>query len=83
MGTAVIGGMLAATCLGIFIIPALYVLVERLAGARQGAAQRGAGAPGAGTPGAPSPAERLPVPGESGGALAPAYAASPQAPKVD
>jgi HAE1 family hydrophobic/amphiphilic exporter-1 len=32
MGTAVIGGMLAATGIAIFIIPALYVLVERLAG---------------------------------------------------
>jgi len=32
MGTTVIGGMLAATGLAIFIIPALYVLVERLAG---------------------------------------------------
>ena len=31
MGTAVIGGMLAATGLAIFIIPALYVLVERFA----------------------------------------------------
>ena len=31
MGTAVIGGMLAATGLGIFIIPALYVIVERIA----------------------------------------------------
>ncbi len=31
MGTAVIGGMLAATGLAIFIIPALYVLVERVA----------------------------------------------------
>jgi HAE1 family hydrophobic/amphiphilic exporter-1 len=30
MGTAVIGGMLAATGIAIFIIPALYVLVERL-----------------------------------------------------
>ena len=35
MGTAVIGGMLAATALGIFIIPALYVLVERLASLRK------------------------------------------------
>ncbi|HVN45048.1 MAG TPA: efflux RND transporter permease subunit, partial [Steroidobacteraceae bacterium] len=69
MGTAVIGGMLAATLLGVFIIPALYVLVERLAGARQGAAHPGEGVPGAGTPGAP--------------AVAAAYAASPQAPKVD
>lgn len=31
MGTAVIGGMLASTGLAIFIIPALYVIVERLA----------------------------------------------------
>jgi HAE1 family hydrophobic/amphiphilic exporter-1 len=30
MGTTVIGGMLAATCIAIFIIPALYVLVESL-----------------------------------------------------
>src|SRR5271157_5006627 len=32
MGTTVIGGMLAATGIAIFIIPALYVLVENLAG---------------------------------------------------
>ena len=31
MGTTVIGGMLAATALAIFIIPALYVMVERVA----------------------------------------------------
>jgi len=31
MGTTVIGGMLAATGLAIFVIPALYVLVERVA----------------------------------------------------
>jgi HAE1 family hydrophobic/amphiphilic exporter-1 len=30
MGTTVIGGMLASTAIAIFIIPALYVLVERL-----------------------------------------------------
>jgi HAE1 family hydrophobic/amphiphilic exporter-1 len=35
MGTTVIGGMLAATGLAIFIIPALYVLVERLANLRK------------------------------------------------
>jgi HAE1 family hydrophobic/amphiphilic exporter-1 len=35
MGTTVIGGMLAATALAIFIIPALYVLVERVAGSRK------------------------------------------------
>jgi multidrug efflux pump subunit AcrB len=32
MGTAVIGGMLAATMIAIFIIPALYVIVERVTG---------------------------------------------------
>jgi hydrophobic/amphiphilic exporter-1 (mainly G- bacteria), HAE1 family len=32
MGFAVIGGMLAATCIAVFLIPALYVLVERLGG---------------------------------------------------
>jgi HAE1 family hydrophobic/amphiphilic exporter-1 len=31
MGTTVIGGMAAATGIAIFIIPALFVLVERLA----------------------------------------------------
>jgi hydrophobe/amphiphile efflux-1 (HAE1) family protein len=31
MGTSVIGGMLVATAMGIFIIPVLYVVVERLA----------------------------------------------------
>jgi HAE1 family hydrophobic/amphiphilic exporter-1 len=35
MGTTVIGGMAAATAIAIFIIPALYVLVERLAGHRR------------------------------------------------
>jgi HAE1 family hydrophobic/amphiphilic exporter-1 len=37
MGTTVIGGMAAATTIAIFIIPALFVLVERLA-SRRGAA---------------------------------------------
>jgi HAE1 family hydrophobic/amphiphilic exporter-1 len=32
LGTAVISGMLAATLLGVFFIPALFVVVERLAG---------------------------------------------------
>jgi HAE1 family hydrophobic/amphiphilic exporter-1 len=35
MGTAVIGGTLAATMIAIFIIPAMYVLVERIAGIRK------------------------------------------------
>src|SRR5262249_42094510 len=32
MGTAVISGMLAVTLLGVFLVPALFVLFERLAG---------------------------------------------------
>jgi HAE1 family hydrophobic/amphiphilic exporter-1 len=31
MGTAVIGGMLTATCIAIFIIPALFYIVEKIA----------------------------------------------------
>jgi hypothetical protein len=31
LGTAVVSGMLAATLLGMFFIPALFVIVERLA----------------------------------------------------
>jgi hydrophobic/amphiphilic exporter-1 (mainly G- bacteria), HAE1 family len=34
MGTAVIGGMLAASFIAIFIIPALFYIVERISGAR-------------------------------------------------
>jgi len=49
MGTTVIGGMVAATGIAIFIIPALFVLVERLAN-RRGAAHSPALAQ-------PSPAE--------------------------
>jgi HAE1 family hydrophobic/amphiphilic exporter-1 len=33
MGTAVIGGMVAATAIGIFFIPAIFYLVERISGA--------------------------------------------------
>jgi HAE1 family hydrophobic/amphiphilic exporter-1 len=36
MGTTVIGGMLAATLVAIFIIPALFVTVERLDAWRRG-----------------------------------------------
>lgn len=35
MGTNVIGGMLAATCIAIFIIPMLFCVVEKLAGGRE------------------------------------------------
>jgi len=36
MGTTVIGGMLAATCIAVFIIPVLFVVVERIAQSRAG-----------------------------------------------
>jgi HAE1 family hydrophobic/amphiphilic exporter-1 len=34
MGTTVIGGMLAASAIGIFLIPAIFYLVEKMSGAR-------------------------------------------------
>ena len=39
MGTTVIGGMLAASAIGIFLIPAIFYSVELLAGARRRAPQ--------------------------------------------
>jgi hydrophobic/amphiphilic exporter-1 (mainly G- bacteria), HAE1 family len=45
LGTVVVAGMLAATCLGVFLIPVLFVLVEKLGGAerkRTAAAERAA-----------------------------------------
>jgi len=35
MGTTVIGGMLAASAIGIFFIPAAFYFVEKVAGARR------------------------------------------------
>ncbi len=35
LGTVVVAGMLAATCLAIFLIPVLFVVVERFAGAER------------------------------------------------
>ncbi len=35
LGTVVVAGMLAATCLGVFLIPVLFVLVEKLGGAER------------------------------------------------
>jgi HAE1 family hydrophobic/amphiphilic exporter-1 len=35
MGTAVIGGMLAASAIGIFFIPVIFYVVEKLSGARR------------------------------------------------
>ena len=51
MGTTVIGGMVAATAIAIFIIPALYVLVQRLAARWRGEAPSPAAVP------QPSPSE--------------------------
>lgn len=42
LGTAVVSGMLAATFFGVFFIPALFVVVERLA--TRGSRHRPAGA---------------------------------------
>jgi HAE1 family hydrophobic/amphiphilic exporter-1 len=39
LGTAVVSGMLAATLLGIFFIPSLFVVVERLAGRQKKSAK--------------------------------------------
>jgi len=41
LGTAVIAGMLAATGIAIFLIPALFVLIERLAGTERRQAAKG------------------------------------------
>jgi len=40
LGTVVVAGMLAATCLAIFLIPVLYVVVERFAGSEKKVAVR-------------------------------------------
>jgi HAE1 family hydrophobic/amphiphilic exporter-1 len=38
MGTAVIGGMLAASIIAIFLIPVMFYVVEKLAGRKPGSA---------------------------------------------
>jgi HAE1 family hydrophobic/amphiphilic exporter-1 len=48
MGTAVIAGMLAATLLGVFLVPSLFVLFERLAGHKDQAVDRQEGSPAEG-----------------------------------
>jgi HAE1 family hydrophobic/amphiphilic exporter-1 len=50
MGTAVIGGMLAASFIGIFLVPAIFYIVERISGA-------GTEPTPAILPGTPAPAE--------------------------
>jgi HAE1 family hydrophobic/amphiphilic exporter-1 len=49
MGTAVIGGMLAASALGIFFIPAVFYVVERLSLGKAGRAAMVGGIPAPGT----------------------------------
>jgi HAE1 family hydrophobic/amphiphilic exporter-1 len=56
LGTAVVSGMLAATLLGVFIIPALFVFVERLSAGRGMRARARDGAPAPLEPGAADPA---------------------------
>jgi len=57
MGTAVIGGMTAASAIAIFIIPALFYWVERLGGASvEGMKAKLPGASGL-SPGAPEHAD--------------------------
>jgi HAE1 family hydrophobic/amphiphilic exporter-1 len=45
LGTVVVAGMLAATCLAVFLIPVLFVLVEKLGGAERKRAAAAEGAP--------------------------------------
>jgi HAE1 family hydrophobic/amphiphilic exporter-1 len=42
LGTVVVAGMLAATCLAVFLIPVLFVLVEKLGGAERKRLREGA-----------------------------------------
>ncbi len=56
MGTTVIGGMAAASVLGIFFVPAVFYLVEKWSGAPQEDREHRAGASG-GLPPTPAPAE--------------------------
>ena len=68
MGTAVFFGMLVATVLGVFIIPALYVIVERISG-NAGQVPGPANLPAPSTvPSPTSPAPTSPAPGNHGGA---------------
>jgi HAE1 family hydrophobic/amphiphilic exporter-1 len=45
LGTAVVSGMLAATLLGVFLVPALFVMVERLVAKKGEHASSDLGAP--------------------------------------
>jgi HAE1 family hydrophobic/amphiphilic exporter-1 len=56
MGTTVIGGMAAASAIGIFFVPAVFYLVEKWSGAPQADQEHRAGASGP-MPQTPAPAE--------------------------
>ncbi|HVT61712.1 MAG TPA: multidrug efflux RND transporter permease subunit [Thermoanaerobaculia bacterium] len=89
LGTAVIIGMLAATGLAIFLIPVLFVVVERISGAerrREAARHRqGPGTPGGGGTGEgaerPEPAERRGRAGRAAGAERPEDGGRPARPE--
>jgi HAE1 family hydrophobic/amphiphilic exporter-1 len=53
MGMTVFAGMMAATIIGVILVPALYVLIERLAGGRppaDGTARTGESSKESGSP---------------------------------
>ena len=54
LGTAVVGGMLAASLLAIFLVPPLFVMVERMFGGSKKAPEGAAPAPPDGQPQAPA-----------------------------
>jgi HAE1 family hydrophobic/amphiphilic exporter-1 len=56
LGTAVISGMAAATLIGVFLVPALFVFVERLSSRRRSTRSEDAASPPAETPPAEPPA---------------------------
>jgi hydrophobic/amphiphilic exporter-1 (mainly G- bacteria), HAE1 family len=57
IGTTVIGGMLAASAIAIFLVPAIFYLVEKWSGAGQMSQSARAIPPTAGSSGTPTPAE--------------------------
>jgi HAE1 family hydrophobic/amphiphilic exporter-1 len=57
IGTTVIGGMLAASAIAIFLVPAIFYLVEKWSGAGQVSQSARAIPPTAGSSGTPTPAE--------------------------
>jgi multidrug efflux pump len=61
LGIAVVGGLLAATLLSLYLVPALYSFLSPRRRAARGAAELGAGAIGAGGPLAPDTADAAPA----------------------